>query len=103
MFAFYKLSDNVTSTLGKFNTFVGYEVISPAVNFHYSTSYLFSWGPFNHTGLRADFDLGGGLVGKLAIMNPTDLVEFNPVNTYTAGLQLGYVNDAGGTWLNVLY
>ena len=103
MFAYYKLSDKVTLNLGQFNTFLGYEVISPAVNFHYSTSYMFSWGPFNHTGLRADFDLGGGMVAKLAVMNPTDIVEFNPVNTYTLGAQIGHVNDAGGVWLNVIY
>jgi hypothetical protein len=103
MFAFYKLSDKVTLNLGQFNTFLGYEVISPTVNFHYSTSYLFSWGPFNHTGARADFDLGGGLVAKLAVMNPTDIVEFNPVNTYTLGGQLGHTSDKGGIWLNVLY
>lgn len=103
MYAYYKINDAVTLNLGQFNTFLGYEVISPAVNFHYSTSYLFSWGPFNHTGLRADFDFGNGFVGKLAIMNPTDIVEFNPVNTYTAGLQLGKTTDAGGIWLNFLY
>lgn len=103
MFAFYKVTDKVTLNLGQFNTFLGYEVISPAVNFHYSTSYMFSWGPFNHTGLRADFDLGDGLVAKLAVMNPTDIVEFNPVNTYTLGGQIGKTSDAGGVWLNVLY
>lgn len=103
MFVYYKLSDAVTLNLGQFNTFLGYEVISPAVNFHYSTSYLFSYGPFNHTGLRADFDLGGGLGAKLAIMNPTDVLEFNPVNTYTLGGQFGYSGDGGGIWLNVLY
>jgi hypothetical protein len=103
MYAYYKLTDKVTLNLGQFNTFLGYEVISPAVNFHYSTSYMFSWGPFSHTGLRADVDLGGGMVAKLAIMNPTDLVEFNPVNTYTIGAQLGHSNDAGGVWLNFIY
>jgi len=103
MYAYYKLTDAVTLNLGQFNTFVGYEVISPLVNFHYSTSYLFSWGPFNHTGLRADFDLGNGFVGKLAVMNPTDIVEFNPVNTYTYGLQVGKTGDKGGIWLNFLY
>jgi hypothetical protein len=103
MYAYYKLSDKVTLNLGQFNTFLGYEVISPAVNFHYSTSYMFSYGPFSHTGLRADFDLGGGMVAKLAVMNPTDLVEFNPVNTYTLGAQLGHSNDAGGVWLNFIY
>lgn len=103
MFAFYKLSNKVTFNLGQFNTFLGYEVISPTLNFHYSTSYLFSWGPFSHTGLRADFDFGGGLVGKLAVMNPTDILEFNTVNTYTLGAQIGKTSDAGGVWLNILY
>ena len=103
MYAYYKLTDKITINMGQFNTFLGYEVISPAVNFHYSTSYMFSWGPFSHTGVRADFDLGGGMVAKLAVMNPTDLVEFNPVNTYTVGAQLGHSNDAGGVWLNFIY
>lgn len=102
-FAFYKFSDKVTLNVGQFNTFVGYEVISPAVNFHYSTSYLFSWGPFNHTGARLDFALNNGIVAKLAVMNPTDIVEFNPVNTYTLGAQIGKTSDAGGIWLNFLY
>ncbi|MBK8289565.1 MAG: porin [Flammeovirgaceae bacterium] len=102
-FAFYKFSDKLTLNLGQFNYFLGYEVISPTVNFHYSTSYLFSWGPFNHTGARLDYAAENGFVAKLAIMNPTDLVEFNPVNTYTLGGQLGKTSDKGGIWLNFLY
>lgn len=103
LYAYYKLSDAVTFNLGQFNTFLGYEVISPAINSNYSTSYLFSNGPFNHTGFRADFSFGDGMVAKLAIMNPTDMLEFNPVNTYTIGGQIGRSGDAGGIWLNLLY
>lgn len=102
-YAYYKFSDKVTLNLGQFNTFVGYEVISPAVNFHYSTSYLFSYGPFSHTGARLDFAFEGGMVAKLAVMNPTDIVEFNPVNTYTLGAQIGKTTETGGIWLNFLY
>jgi hypothetical protein len=102
-FVFYKFSDKITFNMGQFNTFVGYEVISPTVNFHYSTSYLFSWGPFNHTGARLDFTFENGIVMKAAVMNPTDLVEFNPVNTYTLGAQVGKVSDKGGIWLNFLF
>jgi len=102
-FAYYKFSDKLTLNLGQFNTFVGYEVISPTVNFHFSTSYLFSWGPFNHTGARLDYASESGLVAKLALMNPTDIVEFNPVNTYTLGAQLGKTSDKGGIWFNFLY
>lgn len=103
LFAYYKFGDVLTLNLGQFNTFVGYEVISPTINVNYSTSYLFSNGPFNHTGLRADFAFGEGMVAKLAIMNPTDVLEFNPVNTYTLGAQIGKTGDAGGVWLNFLY
>ncbi len=102
-YAYYKFSDKITFNLGQFNTFVGYEVISPVNNFNYSTSYLFSWGPFNHTGARLDFAFDNGMVAKLAVMNPTDLVEFNPVDTYTLGAQIGKTSDAGGIWLNFLY
>lgn len=103
MYAYAKIGKSVTVNIGQFNTFLGYEVISPTVNVNYSTSYLFSYGPFTHTGLRVDFDFGGGFNGKLAVMNPTDMLEFNAVNTYTLGLQLGHSTDAGGVWLNVLY
>ncbi len=102
-FVYYNFSDKVTLNVGQFNTFLGYEVISPAVNFHYSTSYLFSYGPFNHTGARLDFALDKGIVAKIAVMNPTDLVEFNPMNTFTLGAQIGKTSDAGGIWLNFLY
>lgn len=100
--AYWKPSESVTLTLGQFNTFLGYEVISPTVNFNYSTSYMFSWGPFNHTGLKANFEFGSGMNLLVAVMNPTDMVEFNLVDTYTIGGQLGYSGDMGGAWLNVL-
>lgn len=101
-YVYYKLTNAVTLNLGQFNTFLGYEVISPTVNFNYSTSYMFSYGPFSHSGMRADIDFGGGLNAKLAVMNPTDLVEFNPVGTYSYGMQIGYTNEAGGIWINVI-
>jgi hypothetical protein len=89
----------VTLTFGNFNTFLGYEVISPVANFNYSTSYLFSYGPFSHTGLKADFDLGNDWSAMVAVMNPTDLTEFNPTGDYAVGAQLGY----SGQFLNFLY
>lgn len=98
LYAYWNVSDNVTLTFGNFNTFLGYEVISPAANFNYSTSYLFSYGPFSHTGLKADFDLGNDWSAMLAVMNPTDMTEFNPTGTYAYGVQLGY----SGQYLNLL-
>ncbi|UJH90219.1 porin [Antarcticibacterium sp. 1MA-6-2] len=103
LYAFYNVTDKFRLTLGNFNTFLGYEVISPAANFHYSTSYMFSYGPFSHTGLKADFALTDNWSAMLAVMNPTDFTEFNPFGLYTFGGQLGYTNDAGSAFLNLIY
>ncbi|MCM8569139.1 porin [Gramella jeungdoensis] len=103
LYAFYKVNDALKFTLGNWNTFLGYEVISPAANFNYSTSYMFSYGPFSHTGIKADFSFNDNWTGMLAIMNPTDYTEFNPIGKYSFGGQLGYSNDAGSAYLNLLY
>ncbi|AWW30294.1 porin [Echinicola strongylocentroti] len=103
LYMYWNVSDAVTFTFGNFNTFLGYEVISPAANFNYSTSYMFSYGPFSHTGLKADIALSENWSLMAAVMNPTDWTEFNWAGSYTGGLQLGYENDNGGTWLNLLY
>lgn len=99
LYVYWNVSDAVTLTMGNFNTFLGYEVISPAANFNYSTSYLFSYGPFSHTGIKADFDLGNDWSAMVGVMNPTDLTEFNPTGDYAVGAQLGY----SGQFLNFLY
>jgi hypothetical protein len=99
LYAYWNVSESVTLTVGNFNTFLGYEVISPTGNFNYSTSYLFTNGPFSHTGLKADFALGDDLSLMLAVMNGTDLTEFNPNGSYALGAQLGYA----GQFLNFLY
>ena len=103
LYAYYMVNDKVKLTLGNFNTFLGYEVISPVGNFNYSTSYMFSYGPFSHTGIKADFVFNDSWSGMLAIMNPTDLTEFNPFGLYSVGGQLGYSNHSGSAYLNVIY
>ena len=99
LYAYYNVNDKLTLTLGNFNTFLGYEVISPVANFNYSTSYMFSYGPFSHTGLKANYAVSEDFSLMLALMNSTDLTEFNPDGSYTGGLQLGYK----GQYLNFLY
>ena len=103
LFVTYAPSDAVTLTLGNFNTFLGYEVISPTGNFNYSTSYMFTNGPFSHTGLKADFALNDNWSLMGAVLNPTDATEFNPTGQYFGGLQLGYSEDAGSAYLNFLF
>lgn len=52
LYVSYNLTPKLNATAGYMSTFVGYEVISPAGNFNYSTSYLFSYGPFENAGLK---------------------------------------------------
>ncbi len=87
----YDINNGSTST-----PFLGYEVISAAGNFNYSTSYLFSSGPFSHVGLKADFALGEDFSLMLAVMNPTD-TNNNATGDYGFGAQLGYA----GQYLNL--
>ena len=53
LYIYYNLSDSFTLTMGNFNTFLGYEVISPSANFNYTTSYMFSYGRFFSYGFKS--------------------------------------------------
>ena len=101
LYAYYNVSDSFTLTLGNFNTFLGYEVISPVANFNYTTSYMFSYGPFSHTGIKADIALTDDVSIMLGVLNSTDMTEFQPIgDDYMIGAQLGlygqYINYLGG-------
>lgn len=101
LYAYYNVSDNFTLTLGNFNTFLGYEVISPVANFNYTTSYMFSYGPFSHTGIKADFSLSDNVSLMLGLLNSTDMTESQPIGEdFMIGAQLGlygqYINYLGG-------
>ena len=106
LYVYYNVSDSFTLTLGNFNTFLGYEVISPVGNFNYSTSYMFSNGPFSHTGLKADIALSDDVSLMLGVLNSTDYTESQPVgDDYMFGAQLGlygqYINFLSGGLSNV--
>ena len=81
LYVSYAFSDVMSITGGYMGTFVGYEVISPASNFHYSTSYLFTNGPFQNAGIKLDIaasDKVGFMVGL-----------FNPWNVYQSPADIG--------------
>lgn len=98
LYAYWNVSESTTFTAGRFNTYLGYEVISPIGNFNYSTSYLFSSGPFSHVGLKAGIALSEDFSLMLAFMNVTD-VNNNLTGAYSGGAQLGYK----GQYLNLYY
>ncbi len=101
-YAYYKPTEKMTVTLGKFNTFVGYEVISPVLNYHYSTSHMFSYGPFNHAGAKINYDLGDGFGIMAGVFNPTDFTDFNPNGNYYVGGQVSYIFEKGSIYVNAL-
>jgi hypothetical protein len=67
----YSPTANFKLTAGKFGTHVGYEVLDPFANRNYSMGYMFSYGPFFHTGIKAD--ITAGKVGlMLGVANHVD-------------------------------
>jgi hypothetical protein len=67
-------SEHVKFSMGKWATHIGYELVDAYLNRNYSMSYMFSYGPFSHTGLKADFTFGNfGFM--LGVANPTDYIS----------------------------
>ncbi|WP_276090035.1 porin [Pedobacter sp. JY14-1] len=85
LYASYAFTDKFSMTAGFMGTFIGYEVIAPTGNFNYSTSYLFTNGPFQNAGLKASY----AFTDKVSLM----LGVFNDWNVYT---DLNGVSHFGG-------
>lgn len=105
LYATYAATDKLSFTAGYMGTFIGYEVISPVANFHYSTSYMFTNGPFQNAGVKANYAISD----KVGIM----VGAFNDSwNTYTAdsfnglnaiGAQLSFAPTEGvSAYLNFM-
>lgn len=101
LYVAYAPSESVTFTLGNFGTFVGYEVIDAPANMNYSMSYLFSNGPFYHTGAKVDFSFGEGFGAMVGVFNDTDS-KFDAIAGKHFGAQLSYSDDAVGVYLNAI-
>ncbi|HOZ78240.1 MAG TPA: outer membrane beta-barrel protein [Ferruginibacter sp.] len=98
---YYSPSDKVKFTFGKFGTHVGYELLDPQLNKNYSMSYMFTNGPFSHTGVKADFTLGGGAGLMVGIANPIDVTAPEDGNTpKTILFQLSKVSSNFSVFLN---
>jgi len=101
LYAYYNVSESVTLTAGQFNTFLGYEVISPAANFNYSVSYLFNAGPFSHTGVKLDYAASEDLSFLVAVTNAHAIssADASESGATQFGAQVGYK----GQYLNFIY
>ena len=71
LYVSYSPAEWIKFTAGTWATHVGYELLDPQLNRNYSMSYMFTNGPFSHTGLKADLTKGkhGFMVG---VSNATD-------------------------------
>jgi Putative beta-barrel porin-2, OmpL-like. bbp2 len=72
LYVTYAPSATIKFTLGTWGTHIGYEVLDAYLNRNYSMSYMFTNGPFSHTGIKADISLGGKSALMLGVSNPTD-------------------------------
>lgn len=99
----YDVTDKLNLTAGYMATFVGYEVISPVGNFNYSTSYLFTNGPFQNAGFKATYAFSSKVSLMAGVFNDTwnNYQSTRDVSTFGAQLFVSPVN--GWTaYLNVL-
>lgn len=84
-FVSYAVSNKFKLTLGKWATHVGYELVDAYLNRNYSMSYMFSYGPFSHTGIKADIAVGKKSNFMIGIANPTDMVAVTTARKYALG------------------
>lgn len=71
LYVTYSPTQSLKFTAGTWATHVGYELVDPQLNRNYSMSYMFTNGPFTHTGVKADVTKGkhGFMLG---VSNATD-------------------------------
>ncbi len=97
----YSATSNIKFTMGKWATHIGYELLDAYTNRNYSMSYGFSYGPFSHTGLKADIGLGGKTAIMIGIANPTDFSSTTSANkVFLAQISTGSKNNKIKAYLN---
>jgi len=68
----YAISDKFKLTMGKWATHIGYELVDAYLNRNYSMDYMFSYGPFFHTGIKMDVTASSNFSFMIGVANPTD-------------------------------
>jgi hypothetical protein len=102
LYVSYAFSDLFALTAGYMGTFVGYEVISPAANFNYSTSYLFTNGPFQNAGIKADFTISDRFGFMVGLFNDWNVYEdFTGITDFGAQIYFAPI-DGWDVYLNLI-
>ncbi|MGN6638345.1 MAG: porin, partial [Mucilaginibacter sp.] len=94
LYVSYDVTDRFNITAGYMSTFIGYEVISPAGNFNYSTSYLFTNGPFENAGFKATYTFSDKVSLMAGIFN-NYWNAYSSYRTVTGGTTSGDVSTFG--------
>ena len=104
LYATYAFTDKFSMTAGYMGTFIGYEVISPVANFHYSTSYLFTNGPFQNAGVKANYKISEEFGAMVGVFNDSwNSYKADPVKGLNAvGAQLSYASGPVSAYLNFM-
>ncbi len=102
LYTSYAFTDKFSMTAGYMGTFIGYEVIAPTGNFNYSTSYLFTNGPFQNAGIKGTYAFSSKVSLMVGLFNDWNVYkDLNGVSHVGAQLMLSPVK--GWTaYLNVL-
>ncbi|MXV53065.1 outer membrane beta-barrel protein [Pedobacter sp. HMF7647] len=88
----YAFSDKFSMTAGYMGTFIGYEIISPVGNFNYSTSYLFTNGPFQNAGIKGTYAFSSKASLMVGLFNDWNVYhDFNGVSHIGAQLMVAPV------------
>ncbi|MCC6727517.1 MAG: porin [Saprospiraceae bacterium] len=96
----YTTKNGLKLTAGNWATHIGYELVDPFLNRNYSMSYMFSYGPFSHTGIKAEKTFGNWGV-MLGMANPTDFKSFAGNEKYVIGqLSTTSANEKIKVYLN---
>jgi len=102
-------SAKVKFTMGKWATHVGYELVDAYLNRNYSMDYMFSYGPFFHTGLKMDVTASKNFAFMIGVSNPTDMTTasfskkffLGQVHLTSSDAKINaYVNYVGGKDMN---
>jgi hypothetical protein len=98
----YAFTDKFSMTAGYMGTFVGYEVISPVGNYNYSTSYLFTNGPFQNAGIKGTYAFSPKASLMVGLFNDwNQYQDLNGVSHFGAQLFLSPV-EGWTAYFNVL-
>lgn len=99
----YDLTNKLNITAGYTATFMGYEVIAPTGNFNYSTSYLFTNGPFQNAGVKLTYTFNDKVSLMAGVFNDLWNVYTSAGKINTFGAQLMVVPVKGWTaYVNLL-